>query len=65
MNYTLTTAERVALACIAEMIAEIPKLQNDNPMVSGMAKTKIDILNTGVKMALELDESALLFQGLR
>jgi hypothetical protein len=47
------------------MIAEIPKLQNDNPMVSGMAKTKIDILNTEVKMALELDESALLFQGLR
>ena len=64
MQYTLTTAERIALACIAEMIAEIPKLQNDNPMVSGMAKRKIDILNKEVKDSLELNENALLFQGL-
>ena len=64
MKYSLTTAERIALGCIAEMIAEIPNLHNDNPMVSGMAKRKIVVLNKEVKDSLELNENALLFQGL-
>ena len=59
MKYSLTTAERIALGCIAEMIAEIPNLHNDNPMVSGMAKTKIDILNEEVKHSLELFAGSL------
>ena len=59
MKYSLTTAERIALGCIAEMIAEIPKLQSDNPFISGIAKTRIDILNEEVKHSLELFAGSL------
>ena len=54
MNYTLTAAERLALACIAEMIAEIPNLHSDDFLARGLARNKIELLNIEVKNSLEL-----------